>query len=220
MLNYNQIYSFSDPIGNRPYRGEINDFELAEAEVSRGETRIDNIVDVNHAMGESNPKDIIWTTNAFPLIVSERVIGILNQNKITGWEQYDVRIYNKQKELIKEKFVGIIIIGRCGFIDYSRGYLITKKVGITDSEHIKAPKFNKDFWDGSDLFMHNKNPEGKITMHRYCTKKVVDIFKKEKVRNIEFEKTIEIANPIYMLEIGASDREKKEIEQLSGKASR
>src|SRR5690606_33871529 len=110
--------------------------------------------------------------------------------------------------------------GRCGFIDYSRGHLMTKKVGITDSEHIKAPKFKDDFWDGSDLFMHNPNPEGKITMHRYCTQKVVDIFKKEKIRNIEFEKTVEITNAIFMLEIGASEREKKEIEKLSGKANR
>lgn len=220
MLNYNKLYSFYDPIGNRPYRGEINDYELAEGEISRGEKPIQNTVDVYHAMGESNPKDIIWTTNTYPLIVNERIIRILNENDITGWEKYDVRIHNKREELIKGKYYGLIITGRCGFIDYSQGYLMTKKVGFTDSEHIKAPKFKDDFWDGSDLFMRKPNPEGNITMHRYCTKKVADIFRQEKIKNIKFEKTVEIAMPIFMLNIGASDREKKEIEKLRGKSSR
>ena len=42
------------------------------------------------------------------------------------------------------------------------------------------------YWDGSDLFMSNPEENGNSTMFRFCTDKVVNLFKKEKIKNIEF----------------------------------
>ncbi|MCL8009389.1 hypothetical protein [Gelidibacter japonicus] len=218
MLNYDKIFLISDPCLNRPFRGVIENSDLDEFEITRGEKTLNEIVLVKHSMGEKKPCDFIWTTIGFPLIVSERVIEIFKSNAITGWKTYDVEIYSKENKLIDQKYYVLIITGRCGFRDYSTSPIIMDTIGITTEPHLSGFYFKDDFWDGSDLFMCNPNEIGQANIFKFCTEKVVRLMKKEKIKNVEWEKTTDLTMSISLYNIELSEKQKIEMEKL--KASR
>ncbi|WP_139062115.1 hypothetical protein [Ochrovirga pacifica] len=203
---------------NRPFRGEIENSDLAEPEISRGEKENLEVIPVKHSMGGKSLYDIIWTTNAFPLIVSERTIELFKSNGISGWKTYNVEIYSKKNEFIKQKYYGLIITGRCGYRDYSKSSIVMNKIGITMEPHSKGFYFKDNYWDGSDLFMCNPDENGNSNMFRFCTQKVADLFKKEKIKNISLEKTTDFYMSISLYNIELTKEQKLEIEKL--KASR
>lgn len=218
MIDYTKIYTFRDPSSARAFRGAIMDHSEASAEVSRGEAIIDHFVKVGHFMGEAMPKDVIWTANAHPLVFSEFVIDLLIENNISGWETYPVKIYDKYFKEIPEKYFGFIICGRANFVDYTRSEIIIKRLGIKDTPHVRGIYFYTDQWDGSDFFMENSDPDDKITMSRYCTERVFKLFKKNKVRNLAFEKVVESDIWYYSLENGATPRLQQILNDLLNKS--
>ncbi len=214
MIDYNKIFEISDWFSNRPFRGGIAKYDLAEPEISRGEKDVKGVVTVKHEMGGKTLYDVIWTTNAYPLIVSERVIDLFKSNGITGWKTYKVQVRSKQNELINQKYFGLIITGRCGHRDYSKSSIVLGKIGIHIEPHIKGFYFDKDYWDGSDLFMSNPDQEGNSTMHRFCTQKVVDLFEKEKIKNVVFEKLNDSTLAIELYEVPLTAKQKAEMKNL------
>ncbi|CAM1340994.1 MULTISPECIES: hypothetical protein [Tenacibaculum] len=218
MLNYEKIYKIGETHSNRPFRGEIENFDLAEPDISRGEKEILEIIPIKHSMGGKSLYDIIWTTNAFPLIVSERIIELFKSNGISGWKTYNVEIYSKKNEFIDQKYYGLIITGRCGYRDYSKNSIIMDKIGITTEPHSKGFYFKDDYWDGSDLFMCNPDENGNSNMFRFCTQKVADLVKKEKIKNISLEKVTDFSMSISLYNIELTEEQKLEMEKL--KASR
>ncbi|WP_214114707.1 hypothetical protein [Aequorivita echinoideorum] len=218
MLNYDKIYKIGESFSNKPFRGVIENYDLAEPEISRGEKEVSEIVPVKHSMGGKSLYDIIWTTNAYPLIVSERIIELFKSNGITGWKTYNVKIYSKKNELIDQKFFGLIITGRCGHRDFSKSSIVLDKIGIYTEPHIKGFYFEKDYWDGSDLFMDNPDENGNTTVFRFCSQKVVDLFKKEKIKNINFTNLNEPTLAIELYKVTLTDNQQFKMEQL--KASR
>ncbi|MCF7568940.1 hypothetical protein L3X37_11285 [Sabulilitoribacter arenilitoris] len=218
MLDYNKTYKIGETFSNRPFRGVIENYDLAEPEISRGEKLIIETVSVKHSMGGKTLYDIIWTTNAFPLIISERIVELFNSNGITGWKTYDVEIRSKKNDLIDQKYFGLIITGRCGYRDYAKSSIILDEIGVNIKPHVKGFYFKDDYWDGSDLFMSNPEENGNSTMFRFCTDKVVNLFKKEKIKNIEFENLNESTLAIELYNVPLTDKQKSEMENL--KASR
>jgi|GEM_PF-634545 len=219
MINYDKIFQISESHSNRPFRGKIENFDFAEPEISRGEKDLTEIVPVKHTMGGKTLYDIIWTTNAFPLIVSKRVIELFKSNAITGWKTYDVKVYSKKDELIDEKYFGLIITGRCGYRDYSTSSIVMDTIGVTAEPHLKGHYFKDDFWDGSDLFMSNQDEKGESTMYRFCSERVVQLFEKEKVQNIVFKEATELtmsisSYEIELYEIVLTEKQQIEIEKL------
>jgi hypothetical protein len=218
MLNYDKIFLIRDSFSDKPFRGVIENLDLAEPEITRGEKSLNEIVPVKHCMGGKTLFDIIWTTNSFPLIVSEKLIELFKSNSITGWKTYDVEIHTKKNELIDQKYYGLIITGRCGFRDYSISSVIMDTIGITTEPHLSGFYFRDDFWDGSDLFMCNPDELGQTNMFMFCTEKVERLIKKEKIKNIEFEKLTDITMSIDLYNIELTENQLIEIEKL--KASR
>ena len=214
MLNYDKIFLMGESHSNRPFRGVIENFDFAEPEISRGEKNLTEIVPVKHSMGGKTLYDLIWTTNAFPLIVSERIIELFKSNSITGWKTYDVTIHSKKDELIDHKYYGLIITGRCGYRDYSTSSIVMDTIGITTEPHSKGYYFKHDFWDGSDLFMCNPDEKGQTSMFRFCTEKVVELLKKEKIKNISFEKITDFTMSISLYNIKLTEKQKMEMEKL------
>jgi len=215
MIDYNKIFIISDWLSNRPFRGEISNYTQAEPEISRGEKDVNGIVTIKHAMGGNTLYDIIWTTNAHPLIVSERIINLFKSNGITGWKTYKVQIRSKKDELIDQKYFGLIITGRCGYRDYSKSTIVLDKVGVYTKPHVKGFYFKKDFWDGSDLFMCIPDDSGQSTMYRFCTRKVVDLFEKEKIKNILFKNLNDSTLAIELYKVPLTTQQKSEVEKLA-----
>lgn len=165
-------------------------------------------------MGGKSLSDIIWTTNAFPFIVSKRIIDLFKSNGITGWKIYDVNILSKNNELIDQKYYGLIITGRCGYQDYSQSSIVMDKIGITTEPHAKGFYFKDNYWDGTDLFMCETDENGESTMFRFCSQKVVDLIRKEKIKNLSLKKTTDFSLSIALYDIKLTDKQKLEMEFL------
>ncbi len=98
-------------------------------------------------------------------LISNKFYDLLKSNSISGWQSFDVDI-----KLIELVYHGFQVIGSCGEL------IAPKEPGF-----YIGMKFDIDSWDGSDIF----SPEG--TTLKLCTQKVVDIIKKNKLTNIDYE---------------------------------
>jgi hypothetical protein len=214
MIDYKKIYTFFDPISNRAFRGSIFDFSKADPSISRGEKPLDNVVEVFYSMGEINPKDIIWTTNAHPLILSEVVIEIFTKNNFSGWDTYPVQVFDKNRKELKKKYFGLVINGRADYVDFRRSELISKKIGFNYAPHVKGRYFNNDKWDGTDFFMEYPDLDNKINMFRYCTDRVYKSLKKNKITNLNFENLTETDILYDSLAIGAGQKLQSQLGEL------
>lgn len=111
-----------------------------------------------------NWHDFISNDGNFNYIVSQKVVDILIENKITGWSVFDVEVEDTDLKYY--------------------GFCVTGKVGPLTEE--KSPGWQKgykleyDTWDGSDFFIIND------TCFLLVTEKVKRLFEKNEVTNIVF----------------------------------
>lgn len=107
--------------------------------------------------------DVIGYQDTSNFAISKKLYNLLRKNKITGWKGYEIYIVGK-----REKYYGFQVIGKCGPLN------MPKKMGF-----YTGYKFDYDSWDGSDFF----SPDG--TMLLFCTSRVYELFKKNKITNAE-----------------------------------
>ena len=176
------LFSISDPVASRPYRGEIDRGELA-VDLSRAEASTDHPIIVSWAMGSPEPGDIVWTTYAAPLIVHTRVIDLLAHHKFTGWTTYPVEVHTKSDRLVPDYF-GLSITGRCGRVDLSRSAIEIQEYPGGWIPHFRGHYFIPDTWDGSDLFMEAPDQLGRVSTWRMMTGTLKRALAKAKVKNI------------------------------------
>ena len=156
--------------------------------LTRGELRPSGPVVIRHRMGRSTPGDIVWTTNASPLIVHTRIVDLLLDQGLTGWGTYPVEVYGKEGELFRDYF-GFTITGRCGPIDGSRSQEASKQYPARISSVWVGLYFDENSWDGSDFFMTSD-----LTGWKFVTDRTVEAFATAKVKGVSFDSldTIEL----------------------------
>ncbi len=103
-------------------------------------------------------------------LISNKFYDLLKSNSISGWQAFEVDI--KSIELV---YHGFQVLGKSG-----------KLIKPKEKGFYTGMKFDIDSWDGSDIF----SPEG--TTFTICTQKVVNIIKKNKLTNIDYESVDEI----------------------------
>lgn len=163
------------------FLGEISDEDDDDAvEVRRAEKLPPKPVKVRYAMGRSKPSDFIHTTNVHPILISDRVLGILKGEGFTGWQTYPVRVFGKDGARIPG-YHGLAVHGRCGPLDDSRsvkrdtvypGGVFPEWYGLF---------FDPATWDGSDLFMTASDQTW-----IFLVEAVKRAFEKAKVTNVKF----------------------------------
>lgn len=126
-------------------------------------------------------EDMISTSTGILYVISERFKNLLEENNVSGWKTYPVRIKNRNQIEIYG-YYGFSVIGRAGKEE------ITKRERVIIEDTLfKDPVWYKGFypgfseWDGSDIFLC-KDYLGVIV-----TKRVHDIIKKEKITGVSFE---------------------------------
>ncbi len=126
--------------------------------------------------------DMLDTGFVSLFLISDKMLRVLKENKITGWKTYPVKVYDKKGNEV-EDYHGFSITGRSGPINYDKSEIIEKQLAPEGppSKYYKGRYFGYEKWDGSDFFI----PEG--TFYIIVTKKVVQAFKKAKLTNIRFE---------------------------------
>jgi hypothetical protein len=77
---------------------------------------------VRHAAG-ARLAPVIWTTSLKPILVHDRVVELLRERKLSGWDIYPVTIRDKHDMGI-DQFWGLSFLGRCGPIDNERSSVV------------------------------------------------------------------------------------------------
>lgn len=123
--------------------------------------------------------DILDTGSVSLYLISDRLKKILEENNLTGWETFPIKLYDKKDNEIFG-YHGFSITGKCAQIDYSTSVIVEKR-SIPDGPLVKYYKgINIDLekWDGTDFFSPMKN------FGLYVTKKIAEILTKNKITNL------------------------------------
>jgi hypothetical protein len=176
---FDRVYVLYDPQRSAAYFGNFEADPDTMRGVTRGELHIDNPIGVYHKMGGS-PKDIIWTSHGVPMIVSQRVIDVLTEAGISGWGTYPVRVLDRAGNEV-EGYFGLQVTGRCGPIDPSRSEVIHRRFPGGIFPQLKGFYFDPASWDGSDVFVAEKEHHG-----IFVTERARIALQKARIRNVRF----------------------------------
>lgn len=113
-------------------------------------------------------------------LISDRLKTILEENHLTGWRTFPIKVYDKKGSEITG-YHGFSVIGHCSSLNYEKSEIIEKRI-VPQGPICKFYKgLVIDDWDGSDFF----TPEG--TYQILVTQKTADILKKNKITNVYLE---------------------------------
>ena len=179
-----EVFRLGDPLSTRFFRANTDlvgrppdDPALG---VLRDEWQPPRPVRLSHHKGLADPGDVVWTCAVFPLIVSQRVIDLLEANAFTGWRTYPVVVHNKAKAIVPD-YHGLAIVGRCGPLDASRSRVVLRDAPAMLVEERVGYHFDEASWDGSDLFCSTDGSG--VTL---CTVAVKRALERAKIRNLQF----------------------------------
>ena len=120
-------------------------------------------------------------------LISDRLRSILEENELTGWKCFPIRIFDKKRNEVLG-YHGFSITGRCGPIDHKKATII-EKCQIPEwpvRKYYKGLYVGLDKWDGSDFFIPEKSAWPIIT------KRTADLIKKNKITNIVIQNLADI----------------------------
>lgn len=211
-INYDQLYQFEDPL-KRAFRANVIEkfYNQMSLKIFRGELTPESKITYQYHMGGSKPSDIIWT-GMFNVLIEQSIANLLNENGITGYTLYDVVVYGKNMEKY-ENYYGLSITGRCNTIDYHRSEIIY--LGSANVPNLKGIHIENDNWDGSDFFVENPDEHGDYSAHIFVSEKIVKLFEKYKVKNVQFEKFNESTTNLRDLQILKSYKLPIELREIS-----
>ncbi|HVG64323.1 MAG TPA: hypothetical protein VNA24_37525 [Hyalangium sp.] len=178
---FGRIFSLGESGSRKAFRGDLGVETRDEVfALTRAELHPAHPITVEWAMGSAKPGDVIWTTYAVPVIISESVVQLLRSHGFTGWSLYDVSVRDKQGQPILG-YSGLAITGRCGKIDYARTVVVPRVYPAGIFPIGKGLLFDPESWDGSDLF----TPVGKGGFI-FMVDEVKKVLERAKIRNVVF----------------------------------
>lgn len=121
--------------------------------------------------------DLLDTGHAGFLLISDRMKSVLEENKLTGWKTFPIKLYDKEGEEILG-YHGFSVIGKCGPTNYKNCEIIKKRLVPKGPLCQYYKGVTIDTWDGNDFV----TPEG--TYETFITRKAADILKKHRISNM------------------------------------
>ena len=149
---YTQVYRLVEPGAGRQFRASLDMSHSEALAVLSGDPPDNSPIGARWAMGASSPGDVVWTTSALPLLISERLVRRLREARYSGWEVTPVSLLGKKGEPLPPYFF-LQLNGRCGPIDYRQSRRINKTYPGGVFPAWRGLYFDPNTWDGSDLFM-------------------------------------------------------------------
>lgn len=141
-------------------------------------------------------EDVLDTGWPSLYLISDKMKSVLEDNNLTGWKSFAIKILDKQGQEIKG-YHGLSIMGRCGPIDYNKAKIIEKRLipNGPSGKYYKGLHIGLDKWDASDFFLPEKY-FGIIT-----TQRAAEILKQNKLTNIKIENLAEIETNDYTVQV-------------------
>jgi len=153
-------------------RDDINHLKLIKGEYAG----IDFPVEFKHENG-NKLRDVLDTGFVSLFLISDRFKGVLEENKITGWKVYPIRLLDKKSNEIFG-YQGFTINGRCKSTNFEKSEIIEKRL-VPEGPLCKYYKgIFIEGWDGSDFF----SPYEETGI--FVTKNAAEKLKESKLTNI------------------------------------
>lgn len=180
-MEFDKLFNMRDDFEPGAFRVEV-ERPFDAFDVVRGAEEPPETLRFRRAMGK-RVFDMIGTGNAALELLSPRALQVLRDGSFTGWRSFAVEITGKKGKRI-EGYEGLVVTGRCGPIDWSKGKLIRKPPPVPQGQGYDAwvgMYFDPGSWDGSDLFL----PEG--TTYKILTERVKTALEEANITNMRFE---------------------------------
>jgi len=195
-LNYAELFELCDPLASRPLRLGTKGYSdwLAKEQASalfRGELKLQYPLQLGAYMG-GQATDFLWSSLTPLLVVSQKVVGLLEECRLTGWATYPVEVYDRKGDRL-EGYSGFAITGRAGKRNRSRSRIITKPApapGGRSREVYKGLYFDEGQWDGSDIFL--------VGGIKVVTRPLQQALKQAKVTNVRFTPLPDVEILVYL----------------------
>jgi hypothetical protein len=171
---FDALYRFGDPLATSPYRGKIDFAGALTGAYSRGEAKPPQPLVVRQQSGGAL-RDVVWTGDGLSVLLSARIVTLLREQGLTGWDTYAVEVVDRDGTL-RHDYVGLAVTGRCGPRDDRRG----DWVNVAGRVYRRGYYFAEESWDGSDLFVVG------ASVPRFVTDRVRGVFRRAKIRNVQF----------------------------------
>ena len=185
VMDYNQIYSFSDSYLKDTIIALSND-KIDKLKLFKSELNIHNPLIYTHYNG-SKFYDLIYTGYSGLFLLSNKFFEILIENNISGWKKYPCTLIHRDGKKINEYSI-LSILGRCGSIDLTKSEKFLKQPFNPSGRPFEAKRglyFDLNTWDKNDIF----SPENSTFI--FITENVMNLLKSNMFTNIEFQKITE-----------------------------
>jgi hypothetical protein len=195
-LDFGELFELQDPLAKRPLRlttEGYSDLLTGEQAIAlfKGELTLEHPLRLGGYMG-GQATDFLWSGLTPLVVVSRRVVELLEQHGFTGWATYPVEVYDRKREPLPDYF-GFVITGRAGKQDRSRSTIIAKPAPTPKGKPYQVYKgfyFDESQWDGSDIFLAG----GLIVVARAVQR----AFKRTKVTNVRFTPLADVEIDVYL----------------------
>ena len=162
---FDRLYLLGEPGTSRAFRADLAlSIDQAFA-ITRAESHPDEPVRAKWSMGGRQPTDMIWTRIAAPVLVNDRVIGLLEALGARGWNTYRIELVGRDGDKVSG-YRGLSVHGRCGGIDNSRSVKVMKRYPGGVFPEWRGLFFDPETWDGSELFMPAGRRVGSLLLMR------------------------------------------------------
>jgi hypothetical protein len=201
MIEMSNFYKFGDGYLKSTFQAELVDPPefLPDSKNDRRRLKwgdyegIDFPVVFRHVYGRTL-KDILGTGSISFYLISDRMKIVLEQNNLTGWKMFPIKLFGKKREEIPG-YHGFSVTGRSGGTDYSNGVMIEKEsiAGTGLWKYYKGMTVDLTKWDKTDFFKP-ESYEGIIV-----TEKAAMTLKSAHITNVKLTKLtdVEIRESLY-----------------------
>ena len=142
--------------------------------------------------------DILDTGWVNLFLISDRMKKILEENKLTGWRTFPIRLYNPEGVEVPG-YHGFSVIGRSSPTNYERSEIIEKQKIPNGPVSLYYKGVSVDTWDGADFFTPDQ------TYQIFITKKAADVLKKNKITNFQLESLAEKETAVHHVKKNMND---------------
>jgi hypothetical protein len=133
------------------------------------------------------PLDILDTGTATLYLISNKMKITLEENKLTGWKTFPIKLQDKKGNEITG-YYGFSITGRCGPINYRNSVIFNKQhfEGGPFGKYYRGYQFDLDQWDRSDFFI------SKYNFGIIITERAKNALNQNKITNIKLTNIIDV----------------------------
>lgn len=153
----------------------------------RGEIAESEVLALRYCSGRLKAGDVVFTSEAAPILIHSRVRQRLVAGGFTGWHTYEARLFDRANASVPGYFA-LACKGRAGPVLRSMSVPIARLFPAGPSDVLVGMYFEPSTWDGSDVFVLQNN------LSVIVRDVVMESFVAAKVRNVQFTRLDEIQN--------------------------